>query len=1096
MMGRLSLTLLGGFAVRSEVHGPLTLPVRRAQALLAYLALPPGQVHPREKLTALLWDALPREVARARLRHTLFVIRRSLGAEFRGLSQEADSVSLDPAMVEVDAVAFERLAASREPGAAETAAALYRGHLLEGLAERETPFEDWLSIQRERLHELALETLARLLRQQTDAVDREAAVRTALRLLELDPLQEPVHRALMRLYRELGRRGAALRQYQECVAMLQRELGVEPEEETKALYRDVVRGATSTQHATNTRLAGAAGATPLASNTIVADASVAEAPLVGRAAELGLICGALETAWQGAGRVLIVSGEVGIGKSRLVDELAAEAARRGGLAMLGRGYATERILPFTPWIEALRRAGADELASLPAALGKSRIAELARLLPELGDPPPSSRVDGESWRRFFEAVTEVVHYLSGRRPVLVGLEDVHWADDMSVRLLAFIARRIRRWPVLVVATVREEALADAEVLRDMLGELAADPHVVHVRLGPLSPDHVRSLTAFLAPHAEDGDRQHLAEKAWRTSQGNPLVVVETIRTILTRPADTPGTPFPLPERIRDLVRERFGRLGATARELLTLAAVVGRDFDFALLHGASGLDEELVAAGVEELVRRRVLHQVGERFDFTHERIREVAASDIFAPRRRLLHRRIGEAIELLDAGNVEPHLASLALHFREGEVWAKAIAYLQRAGSSAWQRSAYHEGRVLLEQALSLVEYLPLTPERSTVAIDIRLALDRCLYPLGAFASCEEHLLTAQELVAGLDDTARRARVAIALSEIYRTGGDYARAMTTAEEGLALATRLGDSSLEVEARFHLGVALAWMRNGWRESIACLEAAGHSASHWTPRQKAGYPYAPLLRNLARGMAVVGRFAAACGYGEEAMGLAERSDDVMNLAQAYICLGSVHADQGNFSEAIILLERCLCLVQDHHVALVQPVIPALLGSALALTGRRGEARLLLETVLGSETPAIFQATLLPLALAKARTAAGFLALGDVENARRVAEMAYALAHARGEDLSRAEALTQLATAKTRAELPRWDEAEKGYTDALTIAEAAGARPLVAHCHCGLGELYRRMEKRHEAQAHLTNATAMYRAMDMTYWLEKVEKERKV
>ncbi|MGH2625100.1 MAG: AfsR/SARP family transcriptional regulator, partial [Anaerolineales bacterium] len=241
-MGRLALSLLGGFEARIDLGPPLLVPTKKAQALLAYLALPPGRTHPRDKLAALLWGDTPSGPARNALRQTLFILRKALGgAEPATLHVTGDAIALAPAVVQTDVEAFERAVAEGTPSSLGQTVDLYRGDLLAGLTVVEPAFEDWLMAERERLRELALEALARLLAHQRAVGATADAVQSALRLLALDPLQEAVHRTLMRLYAQLGRRDAALRQYQECVEVLQRELGVEPEPETKTLYQEILR---------------------------------------------------------------------------------------------------------------------------------------------------------------------------------------------------------------------------------------------------------------------------------------------------------------------------------------------------------------------------------------------------------------------------------------------------------------------------------------------------------------------------------------------------------------------------------------------------------------------------------------------------------------------------------------------------------------------------------------------------------------------------------------------------------------------------------------------------------------------------------------
>ena len=241
-MARLSLTLLGGFRARLESRAALAFPTRKAQALLAYLALPPGVAHPRDKLASLLWGSTMETTARTSLRQTLYALRKSLRKGDRSpLRVEGNTVALDPSAVTVDVIAFEQRMAEGTPEALTEGAELYRGELLDGLLVGEQPFDDWLLGERERLRAVALGGLSRLLAHQRAEGPAESAVQTSLRILTLDPVDESVHRVLMQLYAQTGRRGSALRQYQLCVQSLQKELGAEPEKATTALYEQIVR---------------------------------------------------------------------------------------------------------------------------------------------------------------------------------------------------------------------------------------------------------------------------------------------------------------------------------------------------------------------------------------------------------------------------------------------------------------------------------------------------------------------------------------------------------------------------------------------------------------------------------------------------------------------------------------------------------------------------------------------------------------------------------------------------------------------------------------------------------------------------------------
>jgi DNA-binding SARP family transcriptional activator len=238
----LTLTLLGGFEARAQDDGSaLILPTKKIQALVACLALPLGRVHARADLATLLWADMPAHQARGNLRQALSRLRHALPRPSRAaLIFDGTGVALDGALVDVDVARFETLAAAGSPESLEQAAQLYRGDLLSGLALSERVFDDWLSTERERLRMLAIQALGRLLTHLQKSADAEPAVQVALRLLTLDPLQESVHRTVMRLYARLGRRSAALRQYQQCADLLKRELRALPEAETARVYQEIL----------------------------------------------------------------------------------------------------------------------------------------------------------------------------------------------------------------------------------------------------------------------------------------------------------------------------------------------------------------------------------------------------------------------------------------------------------------------------------------------------------------------------------------------------------------------------------------------------------------------------------------------------------------------------------------------------------------------------------------------------------------------------------------------------------------------------------------------------------------------------------------
>ncbi|MBI4593442.1 MAG: AAA family ATPase, partial [Candidatus Rokubacteria bacterium] len=564
----LALTLFGGFQARLASGAPVRLAMKKAQALLAYLALSGGRPRPRGALAALLWGVATDRAARNSLRQTLFALRRALPETAAGaLTIETGSVTLDPAAVESDVVEFEREIAAGTPPARERAVALYRGALLEGFDLRAPAFDAWLGAERERLRGLVGQALGHLLAHHAAAGTLGRAVECAQRGLALDPLDEALHRTLMELHARDGRQAAALRQYQICLEVLARELGVEPEPATRELYQRLLQRRGSPVEA------------PLAH----AAAPGIDTPIVGRAAEITRLREALDRAWAGLGAVVALVGEAGIGKTRLARELAAEAERRGGRVLVGACHEAERILPFRPWIDALRTGGVTE-----------------------PDPPAA-----DSPQRFFEALVRLLLGLAARQPLVLVLEDLHWADEMSVRFLSFLVHRLPA-AVLVALTIRDEDLADAPLLRQLLAQLDREQSLTRIALPPLGRSDTQSLVHALARAGTASTAvSRLARQVWAASEGNPFVVVEMMRAV-EQGTSAPAAGAPgRPEKVQELIAGRLDRLGAPAQQLASVAAVIGHAFDWALVERAAGLGERATAEGVEELVRRRVLQPDG-----------------------------------------------------------------------------------------------------------------------------------------------------------------------------------------------------------------------------------------------------------------------------------------------------------------------------------------------------------------------------------------------------------------------------------------------------------------------------------------------------
>ncbi|HEX9819522.1 MAG TPA: BTAD domain-containing putative transcriptional regulator [Methylomirabilota bacterium] len=1082
-MTQLRLTLLGGFQARLHTGEVMSLPGRKAQALLAFLALPLGRAHPRDKLAALLWGGIREESARASLRQTLFVVRKALGeAEGVVLRQEGEALALAPGVVEADVAVFERAVADGTPEALERAAALYQGDLLAGLVLAEAPFEEWLLGERERLRELALEALARLLAHQRKSGAVELAAGTGLRLLALDPLQEAVHRALMRLYADLGRRGTALRQYQQCVGVLGRELGIEPEPETKALYQEILRERPQHRGAIAESLPAQSGAEPRAPG--------AEPPLIGRADDLARLRDLLAAAAGGAGQVVAVLGEGGIGKSRLVSELAGDAARRGVTVLLGRSYGSEQILPFGPWVDALRAGRIAEDADLLERLGPTLRSGLARLLPEAGGSAPAGGTT--DIRQIFESVARLLGQLAGRQPLLVVLEDLHWADEVSARLVAFVGRRLADRPVLMVATAREDELADAPAFRQALDDLRRDRGLTTLTLRPLSRPDTLALVRTVARGGDAAADERLGEQAWAASEGNPFVAVETVRAHAEGAAIAPGHGLALPERVRDIVGRRLERLSERSQTLAAVAAAIGREFDFALLQRAGGLGEEDTAAGFEELVRRRVLHGVGERFDFTHDRIREVAYERILAPRRRILHRKVAEAIEALHGADLDAHALALGQHYRQAGAWEPAVTYLWKAGLDAWTRGANRESVACFESALSGLEHLADGPAKTGLAIDIRIDLELALMGLGEIPRGFERLREAEALALRAGDRRRLGRVYFRMTYDLGSLGDLAAALARGEQALAIAAEEQDprtlsGSVVVVARTLYGLGQ------YRRAIEVARRNEDIVLTGGPKLPPGN-FVPQNVAFSRGwivlaMAEVGEFRDGALLGEEAVRIARAELGPHLHVWALLGLGRLYVVQGALERGIEILEQALPLCQTSgDLAVYFSRTASSLGEAYARSGRLAEGLALLQGAANHGEAIGFAYS---HALVLGILGSVHLLAGDVEAAGRCAVEALALARRYGQRGWEAWALRLLGEVAARRDRLDLTAVETHLREAMVLAGEREMQPLLTHCRLGLGEAYRRAGDRARARTEAAGALAEYRALDMPHWQARAE-----
>ncbi len=923
---RLTIRLLG--APEVQVAGsPLALNNQKARALLFYLAVT-ARSHTRDHLAALLWSESSDSDARHSLRSDLYRLRQALrpGNAEAALISDGELVALRSTEYDCDVIRFRRLVTEQDERALNEAVGLYRGALLEGFSLGDAPlFDEWVRFEESTLSRACLQALDRL----ADWAEARQAWTEAIgyvqRIVQLDPLSEEAQQRLIGFYVRNHAVGSALRQYQQFEATLKQELDAMPSAVTRLLIDEALRQ----RHA-----AGSYPGTSFHSATHLSPSL----PFVGRDQSLARLQAIGQDPLAGRGVTVLLQGEAGIGKTRLVDELTDRLSTDPPHWLVLRGSCSpfDDLLSYGPFLEAFQSAAAGDLTGL---------------LTE----PRASALDARG--RFFYQVLQALRALTLNGPLLLAIDDLQWANSSTLNLFGFLATRLRHIPVMLIGTVQSADAIPALQRLITLGRRHGELHLL--TLASLSLEAVKAL--LHAAGLSSTSSATLADWLHERSGGSPFVIGEILSQLHTENILVPArtgwrldagrwlrwrATFTLPETTHDLVAWRLTNLTPIAQRVLDVLAVAGQAMPFALLRGFPDLQSDQLIATLDDLVSRRLVVEVdNEAYVLPHHLLRETLVHRLSHIRRRMIHRQLAEAFEA--RLNVQ---GPIALHAVAGEDIDRARRYgLQVLNDLPQDYSAtetvgfFQQLHDLLAPTASHAEMLRLTH-----------ALGQLHYSLGHIEAAtrwhQRHLEIARE--AG--DSAAQATAYFEMSELALVTGDHLSAVTNAEAGLMICTpsnapdlanqagrgqRLLGAALAMEgsdlpaAEDHLRQALTAQQQVNHQSDLCatlfelgnvaaqrgeLSRALDSYSEAAHTAEAGRVYyylALAYNNLAYHHLLLGQLEAAHHSAAQGLKLAETYEMLGVLLYLYSTQGEIHVYQAEWTAATEMFQRGLSLAEE-------------------------------------------------------------------------------------------------------------------------------------------------------------------------------------
>ncbi|MDT8305720.1 MAG: AAA family ATPase [Anaerolineae bacterium] len=823
-MSMLRLTLLG--PPRVERAGqPVGINRRKSLALLSYLAAS-SQAHSRDTLATLFWPDVPQRRARGNLRRALSDLNQVIGEGVLLLNGETVALDSENGLWSDVAQFRANLAAcAQHPHTPEEtcseclpllaeAVNLYQADFLAGFTLRDTTeFDDWQSFEAGGLRQDYAATLARLVNVLIEQGDYQAAIAHARRWVALDRFYELAQQQLMLLYALSGRRHEALRQYQSCVEALEAELGIAPSPETEALYQRIVSGDVSPAPVASPKPAWL----PPAPTAVEVERS---APLVGRERELETLLAQIKSSWQGQGQTILLAGNAGVGKTRLAYEILQMAAQSGMTTLLGAAYEQEGRLAYHPFIEAIDRYLVEQ--QHPAEQN-----------PITYYKPLGATDAQQELTALFRATATFFSQLAAHGPVLLLLDDLHAADEASLSMFHYLVRQTRMAPVVLLATYRTDVpINGISPFGSLLNALYREQLSDTITLAPLPAEAgARLINHTLAGPAET----QLVETVLDTAEGNPFYVQEICRAMLKANALVrdeerwqlrPGAAVHIPSGLQELLRERAQRLGKTVESALGAAAVVGREFRFAVLRELTGLFDGDLFDALDAALSAQLLEETEEGYRFQHSLIRHTLYDSLSRRHRAWLHARAAEAMEVVfgQSGRLREHVEALAHHYELSDRRELALPYLLEAAEKAAGLFALEIASDYLQRAVTLMDELGTAdPARRWPILEQLGNWAKVLADTGQAIACYEQALALTPTPTWQPSPGDRVRVHRSLARTFIAAGRMVEAEGQLQAAMAMLSGPEQASLDYANILYDMALWYWHNDAYQDAFTAAQ---------------------------------------------------------------------------------------------------------------------------------------------------------------------------------------------------------------------------------------------------------------------------------